>query len=243
MKPFIGLLGLKSCPIHFMNRENLSQAVEDYLKAIYKLSSTHGRATTTQISEALDVKPASATGMVQKLAAADPPLVEYRKHQGVLLTPDGEIIALEILRHHRLLERFLCDTLGFPWDEVHEEADRLEHVISEEFEERMAIILGNPSHDPHGEPIPTRDLKMPVVSTLRLAELRSHQHAIVKRVGDSDPKLLRYLGELGMVPEARFEVIDYSPFDENLKIQIVGQDEPAVLGPGITCQIFVEIMS
>jgi DtxR family Mn-dependent transcriptional regulator len=226
-----------------MKREFLSQAVEDYLKTIYKLSSIHGRATTTQISEALDVKPASATGMIQKLAATNPPLVEYRKHHGVLLTPEGEKIALEILRHHRLLERFLCETLGFPWDEVHEEAERLEHVISEDFEERMAIVLGNPSHDPHGEPIPTRDLKMPHFSTLCLAELRSHQHAIVKRVGDSDPELLRYLGDLGMVPEAQFEVINYSPYDKNLKIQINGRAEPVVLGPGITCQIFVEVVS
>jgi DtxR family Mn-dependent transcriptional regulator len=225
-----------------MKRENLTQAIEDYLKTIYKLSSTYERATTTKISEALDVKPASVTGMIQKLAAANPPLVKYRKHRGVLLTPDGEKVALEILRHHRLLERFLYETLGFPWDEVHEEADRLEHVISEEFEERIAKILGDPSHDPHGDPIPTRDLKMPAFSTLCLGELRSRQHAIVKRVQDTDPELLRYLGELGVVPEARFVVVDYSPFDENLKIQVVDQDEPVVLGPGITCQIFVEIV-
>jgi DtxR family Mn-dependent transcriptional regulator len=226
-----------------MKRESLTQAIEDYLKIIYDLTSLHKRATTTQIAEALDVKPASATGMIQKLAATNPPLVEYRKHRGVVLTPDGEKVALEILRHHRLLERFLHETLGFSWDEVHEEADRLEHVISEEFEERIAQVLGNPTHDPHGDPIPTRDLKMPSFATLCLAELRAGQRATVKRVRDTDPDLLRYLGELGFVPETVFKVLEYSPFDDNLKIQVVGRDEPIVLGPGITCQIFVEVQS
>jgi DtxR family Mn-dependent transcriptional regulator len=226
-----------------MRRESLTQAIEDYLKIIYELTSLHKRATTTQIAEALDVKPASATGMIQKLAATNPPLVEYRKHRGVALTPDGEKVALEILRHHRLLERFLQETLGFSWDEVHEEADRLEHVISEEFEERMAQVLGDPTHDPHGDPIPTRDLRMPSFATLCLAELRAGQRATVKRVRDTDPDLLRYLGELGFVPETIFEVLEYSPFDDNLKIHVVGRDEPVVLGPGITYQIFVEVQS
>jgi DtxR family Mn-dependent transcriptional regulator len=160
-----------------------------------------------------------------------------------VLTPAGERVALEILRHHRLLEHFLHETLGFSWDQVHEEADRLEHVISEEFEERLAQVLGDPTHDPHGDPIPTRDLKMPTYAILCLADLRSGQRAIVKRVQDKDPELLRYLGQIGVVPEARFEVIEYSPFDGNLKIQLSGCDEPVVLGPSITCEVFVEIVS
>jgi DtxR family Mn-dependent transcriptional regulator len=226
-----------------MKKESLTQAIEDYLKVIYELTSLHERATTTQIAEVLDVKPASATGMIQKLAAINPPLVEYIKHRGVVLTPAGEKVALEILRHHRLLERFLQETLGFSWDEVHEEADRLEHVISEEFEERMAQVLGDPTHDPHGDPIPTRDLRMPAFATLCLTELRPGQRAIVKRVRDTDPDLLRYLGDLNFIPETVFEVLEHSPFDGNLKIQIAGRDEPVVLGPGITCQIFVEVQS
>jgi len=226
-----------------MKPDNLTQAIEDYLKAIYELVSTHGRASTTQISEILNVKPASVTGMIQKLADTEPPLVKYRKHRGVVLTPAGEKVALEILRHHRLLERFLHETLGFPWDEVHEEADRLEHHISEEFEERMTHVLGNPSYDPHGDPIPTRDLKMPSISSLCLAELRPGQQAIVKRVRDTESELLRYLGEIGVVPGAHFEVIAYSQFDENIKIQVIDREEPVVLGPGITCQIFVERIS
>ena len=225
-----------------MNRENLTQAIEDYLKIIYELTSKYGRAATTHIAEALDVKPASVTGMIQKLAATDPPLVEYRKHRGVVLTPDGELVALEILRHHRLLEHFLHETMGFSWDEIHEEADRLEHVISEEFEERLALILGDPTHDPHGDPIPTRDLKMPSCATLCMADLQVGQRAVVKRVRDTEPELLRYLGRIGVVPDACFEVIEFSPFDDNLKIQVTERDEPVVLGPNITGEIFVEVV-
>jgi DtxR family Mn-dependent transcriptional regulator len=226
-----------------MNRDHLSQAIEDYLKTIYELTATHGRASTNQIAVAMGVKPASVTGMVQKLAATDPPLVEYVKHRGVVLTPEGQNAALETLRHHRLLEHFLHQILGFPWDEVHEEADRLEHVISEKFEERLAEFLGNPSHDPHGDPIPTEDLKMPSYATLCLADLQVGQRAIVKRVRDTDPELLRYLAEIRLTPETQFDVLAFSPFDDNLKIQVAGSDEPVVLGPGVTCQIFVEVVS
>ncbi len=225
-----------------MNREKLTPAIEDYLKIIFELVSRYGKASTTQIAEAMNVKPASVTGMVQKLATTDPPLVEYQKHRGVLLTPAGERVALEILRHHRLLEHFLHETLGFSWDQVHEEADRLEHVISEEFEERLAQVLGDPTHDPHGDPIPTRDLEMPTCAVLCMADLRVRQQAVVKRVRDTEPELLRYLGEIGIVPEARFEVIEFSPFDGNLKIQLFNREEPLVLGPNIACEIFVEIL-
>ena len=223
-----------------MKREQLTEAMEDYLKTIYELVSTHERATTTQIAEVLHVKPASVTGMLQRLAKFDPPLVEYEKHQGAQLTTTGEKAALEVIRHHRLLERFLCEVLGFPWEKVHEEAHRLEHAISEEFEERIAIILGNPTHDPHGEPIPNRDLTMPTFATLCLCDLRERQIAIVKRVPDTDPALLCYLAEVGIVPGAQLEVKSYSPFDENLTIKVEDSDEKIVLGPGITNKIFVE---
>jgi len=223
-----------------MRPENLTQAVEDYLKIIYELTSTHGRATTTQIAEALKVKPASVTGMVQKLACSKPPLVEYEKYQGVILTPKGEKAALEVIRHHRLLERFLHETLGFPWDEIHDEACKLEHHISEDFEDRMAEVLGHPSHDPHGDPIPTRDLKMPDSTSTRLAELKAGQKAVVKRVQNSDPALLRHLGNLGVTPGTLIEVTDHSPFDNNLTLRLTGDNDPFVLGPGITDGIFVE---
>lgn len=222
-------------------RDNLTHVIEDYLKAIYDLSAGSGRASTNQIAERLGVTPASVTNMLQKLAATQPPLVEYRKHRGVVLTPDGERVALEILRHHRLLEMFLHQTLGFSWDEVHEEADRLEHVISEELEERIAVSLGDPRHDPHGDPIPTRDLRVPPSTAQTLDHLRPPQQAVIQRVRDSDPELLRYLSDLGLVPDARLRVLEYSPFDNNLRLEVQGRAEPVVLGRNVTSQIFVQV--
>jgi DtxR family Mn-dependent transcriptional regulator len=222
-------------------RENLTKVIEDYLKSIYELTRDNERATTNQIAERMGVTPASVTNMIQKLSAADPPLLDYRKHHGVQLTPDGERIALEIIRHHRLLEMFLHQTLGYSWDEVHEEADRLEHVISEEMEERIAISLGNPEHDPHGDPIPSRDLQMPKSSAITLSQLRPTQKGQVKRVSDSDPDLLRYLSGMGIEPAAVLEILDYSPYDNNLRVKITGQTDPVVLGPKVTSQVFVEI--
>jgi DtxR family Mn-dependent transcriptional regulator len=224
-------------------RERLTDSVQDYLKVIYDLTAGGERVTTNQIADRLDIAPASVTGMVQKLASFDPPLVEYRKHHGVLLTPEGEKAALEVIRHHRLLELFLQERLGYPWDEVHAEADRLEHVISEDFEERIAQSLGDPLRDPHGDPIPTRDLQVPASSDTRLCELRPNQRASVRRVDSTDTGLLRHLSGLGLVPRARLLVVEHSPFDDNLSMQINGHAEPIVLGPGITSRIFVEVIT
>jgi len=179
--------------------------------------------------------------MIQRLAAAHPPLVDYQKHRGASLTAEGQQTALEVIRHHRLLEAFLHEKLGYAWDEVHAEADRLEHVISEELEERIAVSLGDPRHDPHGDPIPTRDLRLPVSTALTLDQLRPPQKAIVQRVRDADPDLLRYLSELGLTPEVHLAVLDYSPFDNNLSLQIEGHEAPIVLGSKITSQVFVDI--
>jgi DtxR family Mn-dependent transcriptional regulator len=223
-------------------RDNLTHVVEDYLKTIYSLTAASGRASTNQIAERMGVKPASVTSMIQKLAATQPPLLEYRKHRGVVLTEEGEKVALEIIRHHRLLEMFLHQTLGYRWDEVHEEADRLEHVISEELEERIATTLGDPRHDPHGDPIPTRDLRLPQSTTTSLDELRPGQEAVIQRVRDEDGDLLRYLSDLGLVPEARLIVLSYSPFDGNLNLQVKGQPKPVILGPNVTSQVYVEIV-
>ncbi len=221
-------------------RENLTHVIEDYLKTIYDLSEEHGRATTNQIAELMGVTPASVTNMIQKLAVTDPPLVEYRKHHGASLTPEGEKVALEIIRHHRLLEMFLQQTLGYSWDEVHDEADRLEHVISEAFEERIAESLGNPRHDPHGDPIPTRDLHLPESEAQTLSEMRPGQRVQIQRVRDTDPELLRYLSDRGVVPGAKIALLEYSPFDDNLRIQVEGKTDSIVLGPTITNQVFVE---
>ncbi|MCH7663971.1 MAG: metal-dependent transcriptional regulator [Chloroflexi bacterium] len=223
--------------------EQLTQSIEDYLKAIYEITRGDYRASTTQLAEYLDVTPASITGMIQKLAATDPPLVDYQKHHGVSLTLQGEKIALETIRHHRLLEMFLHQILGYPWDEVHEEADELEHVISEQFEERLAVALGNPMHDPHGDPIPDFDLSIPDEPEMRLSDLRPSQQATVKRVRDEDPALLRYLSSLGVIPGSKIAATNYSEFDGNLSLNVGDNSSPVVLGPRITGQIYVEIKS
>ncbi len=225
-----------------MLRENLTVAIEDYLKTIHELTLTDGRATTNRIAECLEVTPASVTGMIQRLASADPPLVAYHKHHGAKLTPDGERAALEVIRHHRLLETFLQQTLGYTWDEVHAEADRLEHVISEELEERIAQSLGNPTQDPHGEPIPNRELQLPEQSWVRLSDLAPGQRAAVQRVGSPTPELLRYLSSIGMVPTTGLAILDRSEFDDNLRIQIENQPEPVVLGLKVTQQVYVEVV-
>jgi DtxR family Mn-dependent transcriptional regulator len=221
--------------------EILTQSVQDYLKTIYDLTLTAERASTNQLAEALGVKPASITGMIQKMAQADPPLVDYKKHYGVVLTPHGEKLALEVIRHHRLLETFLYKTLGYEWDAVHAEACRLDHVISEKFEERIAQALGNPAYDPHGDPIPDRNLKMPPCAKTTLDMLLPGQQATIQRVRDTDPALLRYLAGLGLVPGVQVTLLDCSPFDANLSLQIARQGQVIVLGPRVARQLFIEI--
>ena len=220
--------------------KGLSRAVQDYLKIIYDLSLSHQRASTTDIANCLDVTPASVTGMIKKLARSQPPLVDYQKHQGVTLTATGKREALAVIRRHRLLELFLYEVLDYSWDQIDAEACRLEHVISDQFEERIAQTLGNPTHDPHGDPIPSPALEMPPCATTSLKELRPEQRATVKRVRDYDPELLRYLHEHGIVPGAHFTLLDYRPYDGNSTLLVDGHDGPLVLGPRITRQIFVE---
>src|SRR5690242_3893771 len=216
----------------------LTISIQDYLKTIYELTENGETASTTDLAKKLSVKPASVTGMIQKLASSKPALVEYQKHQGVTLTKEGKRGALEVIRHHRLLEAWLVQTLGYSWDEVHEEAERLEHVISEDFERRIAAAMGHPLRDPHGELIPTADLKMPLDESTPLSALRPGQTGTIQRVKASDKNTLRYLEERGLVPGAQIEIKDYSPFDHNLTIK-VGR-KSIVLGLNITSKIFVE---
>ncbi|HET6594448.1 MAG TPA: metal-dependent transcriptional regulator [Anaerolineales bacterium] len=218
--------------------QTLTISIQDYLKHIYELTENGETASTNALAKKLNISPPSVTGMVQKLASANPALVEYQKHQGVTLTREGKKAALEVIRHHRLLEAWLVQTLGYSWDEVHEEAERLEHVISEDFERRIAAAMGHPTRDPHGELIPTEDLKMPLDDTTPLSALRPNQTATIKRVAASDSKLLRYLEELGLVPGVRIEVNEYSPFDHNLTITVGRKTN--VLGLSITNKIFVQ---
>jgi DtxR family Mn-dependent transcriptional regulator len=234
-------LGKTKFYISQMIKDPLTQSIQDYLKHIFELNEAGTPASTNDLAARLGVRPASVTGMMQKLASTEPPLVDYQKHQGVTLTPEGERAALEVLRHHRLLESWLVHSLGYSWDEVHEEACRLEHVISEDFEARMAAALGNPSRDPHGDPIPSAELVIPDDDACPLSSLRPTQQAIILRVTDEDPALLRYLGERGLIPGARFEISSYSSFDNNLTITIDSQP-PIVLGLAITSKIFVEVL-
>lgn len=224
-----------------MIKDPLTQSIQDYLKHIFELSEDGTPASTNELAARLGVRPASVTGMIQKLACTEPPLVDYQKHQGVTLTSAGERAALEILRHHRLLETWLVEALGYSWDEVHAEACRLEHVISEDFEARMAAALGDPSRDPHGDPIPDANLVMPSDEALPLSNLRPTQHAIILRINDEDPAFLRHLDDLGLIPGARLEITAYSPFDKNLTITVHGHP-PTVLGLPITSKIYVEVL-
>ncbi len=222
--------------------DSITDSIQDYLKAIYELTREGEPASTTALAARLGVEPASVTGMVQKLAAARPPLVDYRKHHGVRLTAAGRRAALEVIRHHRLLEAWLVKTLGYSWDEVHSEAERLEHVISEDFEERVAAALGYPLRDPHGEPIPSSDLVMPSDESIPLQTLSSGQKAVVRRVDAQDHGLLRHLEELRLIPGARVEVLEVSPYDHVMRLKIRNAAEPVTLGPAITARVFVEAL-
>lgn len=219
-------------------KKQLTISIQDYLKTIYELTENGESASTNALAQKMKISPPSVTGMVQKLASSKPALVEYQKHQGVTLTKDGKKAALEVIRHHRLLEAWLVQTLGYSWDEVHEEAERLEHVISEDFERRIAAAMGHPTRDPHGELIPTEDLKMPVDKSTPLSSLRPGQNGVVTCVKAADTELLRHLESLGVIPDAEIEVKEHSSFDHNLTVK-VGR-KTIVLGLNITSKIFIE---
>ena len=221
-------------------KKKATQSIQDYLKRIYELTESGQLASTNDLARVLNVKPASVTGMIQKLASDKPALVAYQKHQGVTLTAAGKKAALEVIRHHRLLETWLVQTLGYSWDEVHEEAERLEHVISEDFEKRIAAALGHPLRDPHGELIPTEDLKMPSDRSAPLSSLRPNQTATIQRVDAQDPNLLRHLDDLGLTPGVQVEVTAFSEFDHNLTVKVGRKSN--ILGMNITTKIFVEIL-
>jgi DtxR family Mn-dependent transcriptional regulator len=193
-----------------MTRAPLSQTTEDYLKEIYKLESDQGRATTSALAERVGVSAPSATAMLKKLAALG--LVEHERYRGVRLTPAGRKAAVEVIRHHRLLEQYLSETLGVPIDAVHAEADRLEHALSEELEARIDESLGYPTHDPHGDPIPDANLEVPSGPERALADLDEGERATVRRVPDADTDLLRYLSDLGLTPGEDVELVQLAPF-------------------------------
>ncbi|WP_129633004.1 metal-dependent transcriptional regulator [Candidatus Oscillochloris fontis] len=196
----------------------ITPAIEDYLKSIYTLQQQGGVVTTSMLGDLRGFKPGSVTGMIKKLA--EMALVQHTPYQGVQLTPEGERIALEVIRHHRLLELYLVEALGYSWDEVHEEAERLEHHISEKLEARIAAHLGNPDVDPHGDPIPTVEGRLPVSANLRLADLAVGDWARITRVRDQSAERLRYLANLGITPGKRIQIAESAPFDGPISLQI-----------------------
>ncbi len=199
-----------------------SEAVEDYAKTIFGLERRgHAAVTTSALAVRLGVSPASVTAMLKRMSEAG--LVEHEPYRGVRLTSAGRKVALEVIRHHRLIESYLAEALGMPWDRVHDEAEVLEHYISEELEERIATALGNPDFDPHGDPIPSRDLKLSAEEGTSLAELDPGQTGTFSRVSDSDSAMLRYLAERGIRPGAELTVTDRQPFGGPLFVEVDGE--------------------
>lgn len=219
-----------------------SPAVEDYLRVIYKLArrAPDGRVHTNQLAEELQIRPASVTGMLQKMAAAHPSFIDYHKHKGVGLSAAGRREALAVVRRHRLLELFLHEMLGYTWDEVHEEADRLEHVVSDLFIDRLEEILSNPTADPHGHLIPAADLSLEAVATIPLQDLAAESTATVQHVRDDDPDLLRYLDQIGLRPGARLTVVAAEEAGSR-EFALEGQLGTHVIEPEIARQIAMRI--
>jgi DtxR family Mn-dependent transcriptional regulator len=216
----------------------MSSANEDYAKAIYALEERAGDTVSTNaLAERMGVTAASASGMVKRLGELG--LVEHTPYRGVSLTEPGRRVALEVIRHHRLLELYLVESLGVPWDRVHQEAEVLEHVLSEELEELIAAKLGDPTRDPHGDPIPTRDLTIEEVSTVSMQSLQAGDRGRFTRVSDSDSEMLRYLADRGIAPGASFEVIEKQPFDGPLFVRF--SDQVHILGGALAHAMRVEV--
>jgi DtxR family transcriptional regulator, Mn-dependent transcriptional regulator len=208
-----------------MNPRALSRSVEDYLKAIYGLSETGEAASTSAIADALEIQPASVTGMVKRLA--EEALLEHVPYRGVRLTERGQREALRVLRRHRILETYLCERLGFPWDDVHAEAERLEHAASDDLIERMATALGSPSHDPHGAPIPTPAGEIETIDLSMLADAQSGARLRIRAVSDEDAHELRSMAEEGLVPGVSVTVSDGPQVKGQVEVR-VGDDGIAV---------------
>jgi DtxR family Mn-dependent transcriptional regulator len=190
----------------------LSAVMEDYIKAIYTIQEdTEGRVGTSELAEYMDVTSPTVSSMLKKLEERS--LVDREEYRGVTLTEEGEIVALEILRHHRLLESFLTEQLDYDWADVHEEADRLEHHVSDELTERIAEVLGNPGVDPHGDPIPDADLQLPDPGeSSRLSAAETDDRVVVRRIHHQGDEELRYLADAGIEPGVELEVLEIAPF-------------------------------
>lgn len=214
----------------------LTGAVEDYLKAIYALGRGSVSVATNDIAQKLDLAPASVSGMVRRLA--DQGLLTYERYRGVTLTNLGRRAALRTLRRHRVIEAYLSGALHYPWDRVHDEAERLEHAASDELVDRMAAAIGEPATDPHGAPIPSREGHMDETEYLSLAELGAGYGARVVRVSDDDPEMLRYLGELEIIPGAEVVIISKAPYEGPINLRVSGT--LLSIGPALAAQVMVE---
>jgi DtxR family Mn-dependent transcriptional regulator len=216
-------------------RTKLSESQEDYLKHIFLLSESSHRVTTQSLADLLKIKPASVTGMIKKLAEVN--LISYERYKGVQLTESGEKVAIEVLRHHRLIEMYLAEVLGYSWDEIHDEAERLEHHISEKFEQRIAEKLGHPTHDPHGDPIPDVNLKFPDGPCLvALTELKAGQSGQIKRVRTQDSDALNLLTKLELVIGISLETIEKTK--DGVRVALNG--ERLLVPTSLARQIMVE---
>jgi DtxR family Mn-dependent transcriptional regulator len=220
----------------------LSGPVEDYLKAIYDLASDAQAATTNDIAERLAISPASVSGMMRRLAEQG--LITHEPYRGVRLTAAGRRAALRTLRRHRILECYLTEVLGYPWDRVHDEAEQLEHAASEELIERMADALGNPVQDPHGAPIPSREGVVEETTRRTLSDVGAGENVRVRMVMDDDGERLRYLAELGIRPGAIVRLLDRAPFDGPITLWIGdgGGGVTRAVGPALAAQVFVETL-
>jgi DtxR family transcriptional regulator, Mn-dependent transcriptional regulator len=217
----------------------VSHAVQDYAKAIWTLASRGQEAVSNSaIAERLGVSPASASAMIKRLETMG--LATHEPYHGVRLTPTGERVALEVVRHHRLLELYLSEALGMPWDRVHQEAEVLEHAISPELSELIAAKLGNPTHDPHGDPIPTATGELFEEPTRPLADLKPGDTGTFVRVSDADPEMLRYLSQQGISPGDDFEVVEKQPFGGPLSVRF--GDRVHALGGGLTQAMRAEVI-
>ncbi len=213
----------------------VTHAVEDYLTMIYKLSYEGGEPTTTSIADKMGVSKASVTDMCKKMAKSS--LIKHKPYKGVSLTKAGEKIALEVIRHHRLVELYLKEAMGVSWDKVHDEAHKWEHILSEDIEDRIVEMLGNPTHDPHGAPIPTKDGHVQDEKFTPLSDAREGEKLLVRVVEDSDPEKLRYLAEKGIYPQTVIEVKEVQPFEGPLTLDVEGS--PQIIGHEVSRIVFV----
>ena len=219
-----------------------TESSDDYLKAILELSGDERRQVSAgDLAATLKISRASVTKMLQKLSATKPPLLIYEKHHGVRLADAGAERALEIVRHHRLIETFLHQVLGYPWDEVHDEAERLEHFISERFEERVAAKLNYPQFDPHGHPIPSLDGTVPATESQTVAQMSLDARGKVVSVSDRNPEMLRYLGAHGIKPGARLRLVERLPFQGSYRVLIGSTKESVLLSEPLAGSIFVAV--